>query len=557
MAKRIVLVDDDPVLLALTESILTTEYEVRGFSNAEDALFAISADQPDLVISDVVMPLMSGYEFCEKLRKIPECKDIPVLLISAYGDPVQAVESGADDYLLKPYKSEELLAVVRELISIRSHEARMNLNLIGQQLLLAQQNAAIDAHAPDTVTGLPSLYATVGQIKDALTPDAHLLIIYLDVSPLHDRDEIYGWKAFDQLLKAVAEILQKLDGIFVTKNYFITMNRPLSNSIVIVQIDADGSQRSNPETMEIMLRTLQTKILVELGYIFSERTLKEFVINIGYGQLNYKASLPFIRLFYRALRDAEWTAHRKTEAQHSELKREFSDCVRNSDVRTFFQPIFGERGGERFILGYEALSRGPEGKRIEKPEVLFAIAKELSQTAALDFICFQSAVRAAALMPAGLLLFVNVEPLSILTPEFKFFLLSQEKPFPADRLVFEITERDIIDNYQEFNRNLNFFRRLGIRIAIDDAGSGYSSLNQIVRIKPEFVKLDALMVRDIDTDKFKQDIVEAFIGFAHKNGIIILAEGVETDAELSYLKKIRIDHWQGYHLARPAMGFFT
>lgn len=158
-------------------------------------------------------------------------------------------------------------------------------------------------------------------------------------------------------------------------------------------------------------------------------------------------------------------------------------------------------------------------------------------------------------MPPGLLLFVNVEPLSILTPEFKFFLLSQEKPFPTDRLVFEITEREIIENYQEFNRNLNFFRQLGIRIAIDDAGSGYSSLNQIVRIKPDFVKLDALMVRDIDTDHFKQDIVEAFIGFAHKNNIIILAEGVETDAELEYLRKIQIDYWQGYHLARPAADF--
>lgn len=554
MPKRIVLVDDDPVLLALSESILTTEYEVRAFSNAEDALFAVSADVPDLVISDVVMPLMSGYEFCEKLRKIPECKDVPVLLISAYGDPVKAVESGADDYLLKPYRTEELLSVARELISIRSHETRMNLNLMGQQLLLAQQGP-IDAHAPDSVTGLPSLYATINDIKDALSPDSHVLIVYLDVSPLHERDEIYGWKAFDQLLKTVAEILQKIEGFFSSGQYFITMNRPLSNSIVIVQIDNDGHHKSNPETMEILIRSLHTKILTELGYVFSDRTLKEFVINIGYGQLFYKPNLPFIRLFYRALRDAEWTAHRKTEAHQIELKREFADFLRKGIVTTLFQPVFGEREGKKFILGYESLSRGPQGQKLESPELLFSIAKELSQTAALDFICLQSALRAAGDMPAGLLLFINVEPLSILTPEFKFFLLSQEKPFPTDRLVFEITEREIIENYQEFNRNLNFFRQLGIRIAIDDAGSGYSSLNQIVRIKPDFVKLDALMVRDIDTDHFKQDIVEAFIGFAHKNNIVILAEGVETDAELAYLKKIRIDYWQGYHLARPAPHF--
>lgn len=556
MPKRIVLVDDDPVLLALTESILSTEYEIRAFTNPEDALFFLPEHIPDLIISDVVMPLMSGYEFCEKLRKVPECKDIPVLLISAHGDPVRAVESGADDYLLKPYRTEELLAVVRELIGIRSHEARMNLNLMGQQLLLAQ-HGPIDAHAPDSITGLPSLYATIHKIREALSPDAHLLIVYLDVSPLHDRDEIYGWKAFDQLLKSVAEILQKVDGFFTSGQYFITMNRPLSNSIVIVQVDNDGHHGSNPETMEIMLRSLHTKIITELGYIFSERTLKEFVINIGYGQLFYKENLPFIRLFYRALRDAEWTAHRKTEAQHSELKREFGQFIRAGSVTTLFQPVFGEKDGVRTVLGYEALSRGPQGKKLENPEILFSIAKELSQTAALDFLCFQSAVRTAAAMPPGMLLFVNVEPLSILTPEFKFFLLSQERPFPADRLVFEITEREIIENYQEFNRNLDFFRQLGIRIAIDDAGSGYSSLNQIVRIKPDFVKLDALMVRDIDTDKFKQDIVEAFISFAHKNGIVILAEGVETDAELAYLKKIRIDYWQGYHLARPSTDFVS
>lgn len=547
--------DDDPVLLALSESILNTEYEVVGFTNPEDALFSLATSIPDLIVSDVVMPLMSGYEFCEKVRKLEQCKDLPILLISAYGDPARAVESGADDYLLKPYRTEELLAAVRELMSIRSHEARMNLNLIGQQLLLVQQQGVLDAHAPDTVTGLPSLYATIDKIKEAMGQEAHLLIVYLDVAPLHDRDEIYGWKAFDQLLKTVAEILAKIDGFFISREYFITMNRPLSNSIVIVQVDRDGHHRSNPETMEIMIRSLQTKILTELEYVFSGRTLKEFVVNVGYGQMFYKASLPFIRLFYRALRDAEWTAHRKTEAQHVELKREFADFIRTGSVRTFFQPIFGDKDGARYVLGYEALSRGPEGLRIESPELLFSVAKELAQTATLDFHCFQAAVRAASALPGNMLLFVNLEPLSILTPEFKFFLLSQDKPFPADRLVFEITEREIIDNYLEFNRNLNFFRQLGIRIAIDDAGSGYSSLNQIVRIKPDYVKLDALMVRDIDTDKFKQDIVEAFVGFAQKNGIVILAEGVETEAELVYLKKTRINFWQGYFLSKPAPQF--
>lgn len=557
MSKRVVLVDDDPVLLALSESILSTEYEVKSFTSPESALFAVAADVPDLIVSDVVMPLMSGYEFCEKVRKIPECHDVPVLLISAYGDPVRAVESGADDYLLKPYRTEDLLAVARELIMIRSHEARMNLNLMGQQLLIAGQEKAIDAHAPDSVTGLPSLYATIPQIRAALGPDSHVLIVYLDISPLHDRDEIYGWKAFDQLLKAVAEILQKIEGFFITKDYFITMNRPLSNSIVIVQVDREGKYRSNPETMEIMLKSLQAKLMKELEYVFNMRTLKEFVLNIGYGQMFHKASLPFIRLFYRALRDAEWTAHRKTEAQHLELKREFTAFLRHGHVKTLFQPIFGEKNSEPFVLGYEALSRGPEAQALESPEILYNVAKELGQTAALDFKCFQAAISSASTMAEGLLLFVNVEPLSILTPEFKFFLLSQDKPFPADRLVFEITEREIIDNYSEFNRNLDFFRQLGIRIAIDDAGSGYSSLNQIARIKPDYVKLDALMVRDIDSDTFKQDIVDAFSGFAHKNGIIILAEGVETQAELEYVKRVGVDYWQGYHLARPSGEFFT
>lgn len=555
MAKRIVLVDDDPVLLALSESILGTEYDLISFTSPEEALFEIATRVPDLIVSDVVMPLLSGYDLCQRVRKIPECKDVPILLISAYGDPAKAVESGADDYLLKPYRSEDLVTTVRELISIRSHEARMNLNVMGHQLLLAEMQGPIDAHAPDKITGLPSLYATIPQIKERLTSESHLLLIYIDVAPIHERDELYGWKAFDQLLKAVADILLNIRGFFMTKEYFVTMNRPLSNSIVIVQIENEGAHKSNADVMEMSIRTLQTKILAELEYVFSNRTLKEFVVNVGYGQMLYKASLPFLRLFYRALRDAEWTALRKTEAQQNELKREFGDFLRSGSVKTLFQPIFGEKDGEQFTLGWEALSRGPAGMRIESPDVLFSVAKDLSQTAALDFNCFQAAVLSASRMPPGKLLFVNLEPLSILTPEFKFFLLSQEKPFPADRMVFEITEREIIENYLEFNRNLNFFKQLGIRIAIDDAGSGYSSLNQIVRIKPDFVKLDALMVRDIDTDKFKQDIVEAFVGFAHKNDIVILAEGIETQAELDFVKKIKIDYWQGYFLQRPAEGF--
>jgi EAL domain-containing protein (putative c-di-GMP-specific phosphodiesterase class I) len=172
-------------------------------------------------------------------------------------------------------------------------------------------------------------------------------------------------------------------------------------------------------------------------------------------------------------------------------------------------------------------------------------------TDALDLVCFRSAILNSAGMDETSLLFINIEATSIMNNAFKMLFLENGLKMPIKRLVFEITERTEIADYKLFVAHLNFFRQLGIKIALDDAGSGYSSLNHIVKIQPDFIKLDMVLVQNIDTDALKRNLVESFVRFAKGSNISVIAEGIENEAELNTLQQIGVNYFQGYFLHRP------
>ena len=211
-------------------------------------------------------------------------------------------------------------------------------------------------------------------------------------------------------------------------------------------------------------------------------------------------------------------------------------------LRSVFQPIVRVADGE--VIGYEALCRSVAPDPTQ-PSEWFELASRLNRRVELEAACLRATAEHGA-PPGDALLFVNVSPALLAHPESA--ALRERLP---RRLVLELTEREEIDDVAQLRRSCAPWLRSGARLAIDDAGAGYSSLKQVVELLPEFVKIDRSLIIDIHRDRHRQALVAALAGFAAEIGANLIAEGVESRAELAWLRDADIGLAQGFLLGRP------
>lgn len=226
----------------------------------------------------------------------------------------------------------------------------------------------------------------------------------------------------------------------------------------------------------------------------------------------------------------------KTERIKSVLEQELLTMV--------FQPIRDLDTGE--TSGLEALSRFElEPKRT--PDKWFAEAWEVGLGSELELLAVRKAVSKIDQLPGELYLSVNVSPETLRSEPFT--QLVQE--VPALRLVVEVTEHAVIDEYGPLAVAVTMLRQHGVRIAVDDMGAGYAGLNHILQLGPDIAKLDIYLTRDVDRDAARQALVSSTVGFANRVGLKVVAEGIETEAEQQALRVLGVSHGQGFHLGRP------
>ncbi|MDP9326564.1 MAG: EAL domain-containing protein, partial [Candidatus Dormibacteraeota bacterium] len=196
--------------------------------------------------------------------------------------------------------------------------------------------------------------------------------------------------------------------------------------------------------------------------------------------------------------------------------------------------------------GMEALARFKAPPR-QPPDHWFAEADAVGLRPELEMAAIEAAAPHVAEVPKGSFLSVNVSPETLLTKDFSQVIDSVD----GTRLVVEVTEHAAVNDDKQLNRAVAQLRQHGIRLAIDDAGAGFSSLKHIVRLVPDFIKLDMFLTRDIQTDPVKRALASAMVGFASDIGSRLIAEGVETARELDALGDLGFQQAQGYFLGRP------
>ncbi len=230
------------------------------------------------------------------------------------------------------------------------------------------------------------------------------------------------------------------------------------------------------------------------------------------------------------------------------IRERIDSTVHGGTILTAFQPIHELTTGK--ITGVEALARFPSDDG-RSPDHWFNEATDVGLGGELEFAALEAALLKSAKLPPHLYVALNLSPETCIDPLLPEFL--EESTLAIDRIVLELTERLAVNDYAPLLASLEPLRRRGLRIAVDDAGSGFSSMRHILQLRPDIIKLDRSLIAGIDSDQGQRALGAAMVGFATQIGARIVAEGIETQEELTAVTELGITSGQGYFLGRPSI----
>jgi PAS domain S-box-containing protein len=233
-----------------------------------------------------------------------------------------------------------------------------------------------------------------------------------------------------------------------------------------------------------------------------------------------------------------------------EIRDRVLSLLTRGGIEAVFQPVVSLYSGR--VIAAEALARFPAAAE-RRPDQWFADATTVGLGADLELLALRTALTSArAALPPDVDLWANISPETIARDELCQLLTGTTGGLSPSRVVLEITEHASIDDYPAFLRSRDELSALGVRFAVDDAGAGYASFAHILRLQPDFIKLDRDVVNGLDRDAAKRALIAAIVMFALEVGCTVIAEGIETREELDAAALVGIDAVQGFYVSPPA-----
>jgi EAL domain-containing protein (putative c-di-GMP-specific phosphodiesterase class I) len=269
----------------------------------------------------------------------------------------------------------------------------------------------------------------------------------------------------------------------------------------------------------------------------------EQILRAVHRSMEGRTSISVRSLEETAERLAEHLSHRSRREARSTAES-IAALMQGPSLHMVFQPIVELLRGH--VVGLEALARFNARPR-RLPETWFAEAAKVGLLAELELAAIGRALVELDGIPAGTFLSINVSPATIRRPELPGILTGAA----ADRIILEMTEQSPVKDYEELAAHLKPMRDEGVGLAIDDVGAGFASLGHIVGLEPDYVKLDRTVVTGVGVDPVRRSLIERLVSFSDDVGMAVIAEGVETQADLDALQTLYVPYGQGFHLGRP------
>jgi EAL domain-containing protein (putative c-di-GMP-specific phosphodiesterase class I) len=386
------------------------------------------------------------------------------------------------------------------------------------------------------------------RIAAGLAGSGALALLLIEAEPLAWIERRYGGEAYRQSMEGLKALVHELiQEAAPGEETLVTEERSRGAIAAFIFCPRSRQEFYNIALADLAQRTARELMLRgrRAVYPYHKDPLE---LPIGVSIVLHNPSVKPERQILQAVEDARRDAQLEAGLRAREHSRQLLQLILCGDVRIRYEAIVDVHNAQ--VLGYEALSRGPEGTDLGNPRELFRRAEDAGLLYELDCLCRKLALEGAGRLPSGRILFLNCLPTAIGDPNLRDEglrkTLEEFNLRPSD-LVLEISESESIDNYGVFREIADSCRELGIRIAVDDAGTGYASLETIMELAPDFVKLDLVLVRGIDADKSRREVVRAMHAVAEGIGAEVIAEGIETEPELRVLRELGVRYGQGYY----------
>jgi len=403
---------------------------------------------------------------------------------------------------------------------------------------------------------VPTYHERLAELASQLATRGSLGLILIDASPLAAVENEYGSAAYEEVRQRVFKVLAEQRGKDYRAEDLLVLDEPRGLRFMLF---LEPKRRKSLPFTSTDLRAIRLRLGRSLGPSISRAAFPYLKtaprVEVGQGLALHNPLVQTQRIIHRLLDDARDSADLERRAELLQMRERLQDVIIRERVVTAYQPIVLIKN--RTILGYEALSRGARGTGLETADDLFGAATDHQLLVELDRLCRRRALLSSARVPSSARIFVNTLPGTIRDPQFRgkplidFLDKTQVSP---DRIVIEITEKLIIENYSLFREAMAYFTDLGMSFAVDDVGAGYSGLESIARLKPHFLKIDTNLVRDVHESLVNREMVKAILSLGSGIGATVIAEGIQDADEASALLAMGVDYGQGYYLARPEAG---
>lgn len=404
----------------------------------------------------------------------------------------------------------------------------------------------------DANTKLPAYPACFEQLK-LLTQNRFLGLIFLQLSDMERVEAVFGFQRYEDILRRAGQRIQAVNQAEFGGALLPTQRGVFDDQFCIF-IPYDSLAEAPMASLEKAAQKLYRALEEELGLDHKQ----DLSLTMGYSVLHYNPFLRFERLVHRVVEEAASVAQRQEETEKVLHELELRQILSRHDLRTVFHPIV--RLDDFSVIGYEALTRGPAGTAYESPEALFAYARQATLSRDLDRQCKLTALESAKDKPPGAQLFINTLPTTLDDPEFlgqrAEEILGRYGIRPSE-VVWELTERHAIEDYATFSAVMKSYMELGYMVAIDDVGTGYSSIQTITHVRPKYLKVDRSLVNDIGTNLLKQELISSLLSLGNNINATVIAEGIQSERELQVLRDMGVTLGQGYLFGLPQNAFPT
>lgn len=557
---KILVIEDDATVRTLILKLLKAEgFEVISGENGRTGIQMAQAHEPDLIICDVMMPELNGYEVLEQLRQNSATARIPFVFLSAKADRTdlrQGMDLGADDYLTKPFRRAELLGA----ISARLNKQATITQPYIDEMKRAAQNLSQLAYR-DPLTNLPNRIVFHHKLQEVLKQADRsqqlVAVMYLNLDRFKEINANLGYAEGDLLLHLVAERLaqikfdcESLVARLGGDEFSLLLSNVGSKQMVVEA--AQHLQQMLAEPYMLSERTVHGQVSMGIALYPDDSNSSDNLLNRADMAMRYAKSKGGQAYEFYSIELGALVTERQT------LHNKLLSALEQQEFQLHYQPQVNLITGR--IIGVEALLRWyqPELGWVT-PDRFISIAEETGlivqigewvlQTACSQAKAWQEACQIATRIS------VNLSARQFRQPNLaeKVAEILRQTELDPDLLVLELTETCVMENVEDTIVTLRALQAMGIHISIDDFGTGYSSLNYLKRFPIDVLKIDRSFVQEITTDTNDAAIAKAIIAMAQSLQLKVIAEGVESEEQYTFLRQSGCYAMQGYLFSRPVV----